>query len=344
MSFNSENGQKKLFNPQDIEEEDKNSKSTSIEDMVGEVEININTSQTRKSSEDLVENLNSQKNICSSFVLVNKNIRTSAGGRDYIALTLSDRTGQIDGRVFPEDGVKDVFDKIASGSIYKCDGRVNEFPPDSGKYNIVINYLVELQPHEYHLEDYIRTSSNDKEELVDYVISTIKETEDQELKNLLKSFFCDEEFTDEFYTAPAARIHHHNYTGGLLDHSVEVLKICKNLHDLFPDLNKDLLYTAALLHDIGKIRAYDYDKVSIKMSEEGQLLDHLYLSGVMVEEKLKELNISEDLTNQLLHIILSHHGEVSNGWGSIVDPKTAEAVALHYADLLNARVKDFFNK
>jgi 3'-5' exoribonuclease len=80
------------------------------------------------------------------------------------------------------------------------------------------------------------------------------------------------------------------------------------------------------------------------MSEEGKLLDHLYLSGVMVEEKLNDVNISKELSNQLLHIILSHHGNVSIGWGSVVDPKTPEAVALHYADLLDARVKDMFQK
>ena len=82
--------------------------------------------------------------------------------------------------------------------------------------------------------------------------------------------------------------------------------------------------------------------LSRKMSEEGQLLDHLYLSGSMVKEKLEELNTSKELSNQLLHIILSHHGKVSLGWGRIVDPKTAEAVALHYADLMDARVKDMF--
>lgn len=322
MSFNPNNGQKKLF--QDIPD-------------VLEIEEN---SVKGKSIEDLVENINCQKSICSSFVVVNKNIRTSANGRDYITVTLSDRTGQIDGRVFPDEGVNDKFNSITSGSIYKCEGRVNEFPPDSGKYNIVINYLVELSPDEYILEDYIRTSSNDKEELVDYIISTIKSLKNPELKNLLKSFFCDNKFTAEFYKAPAAKIHHHNYVGGLLDHTVEVLKITETIHEIFPEINKELLYAAALLHDIGKIRAYDYDHVSTKMSEEGILLDHLYLSGMMVEEKLNELNISKDISNQLLHIILSHHGDVSNGWGSIVDPKTAEAVALHYADLLDARVKD----
>jgi 3'-5' exoribonuclease len=322
--MNQDNGQKNLFETSD------NVKETVTE----------SKESCAKSDDDLVENLNCQKSISSTFVVVNKSVRTSAGGRDYITLTLGDKTGQIGGRLFPDEGVQDVFTTIVSGSIYKCEGRVNEFPPDSGKYNIVINHLMELPAEEYILEDYVRTSTNDIDELIGYIISTIKELENDELKNLLKSFFCDSKFTAEFYTAPAAKIHHHNYVGGLLDHTVEVLKISKTLHQLFPQLNKDLLYTAAILHDIGKIRAYDYDNVSTKMSEEGQLLDHLYLSGRMVEEKLKEVQISKDLSNQLLHIILSHHGDVSNGWGSIVNPKTAEAVALHYADLLDARVKD----
>lgn len=326
--MNQENGQKNLFDTSDnVTETVTDSKESSA-----------------KAEDDLVENLNCQKSICSSFVVVNKNIRTSAGGRDYITLILGDKTGQIDGRLFPDEGVHDVFNTIISGSIYKCDGRVNEFPRDSGKYNIVINYLVELPPEEYLLEDYVRTSSNDKDELINYIISTIKDIENVELKNLLKSFFCDNKFSEEFYKAPAAKFHHHNYIGGLLDHTVEVLKITKTLQEIFPGIDQDLLYTATLLHDIGKIRAYDYDNLSTKMSEEGMLLDHLYLSGVMVEEKLKEVDISKELSTQLLHIILSHHGEVSNGWGSIVDPKTPDAVALHYADLLDARVKDMFKK
>lgn len=334
-----DDGQKKLFEATDkVEEVAKEIVSDAISDDDLVVVEDINA----KSDEDMVENLNCQKIIRSTFVVANKNIRTSAGGRDYITLTLSDRTGQIDGRLFPDGGVQDIFTSITSGSIYKCEGKVNEFPPDSGKYNIVIEHLMELPSDEYILEDYIRTSSNDKEELIGYIISTIKDLENIELKNLIKSFFCDNRFSKEFYIAPAAKIHHHNYVGGLLDHTVEVLKICKTITELFPQLDKDLLYTAALLHDIGKMRAYDYDNVSIKMSEEGQLLDHLYLSGVMVEEKLIEVKISKDLSNQLLHIILSHHGAVSNGWGSIVDPKTPEAVALHYADLLDARVKDMF--
>lgn len=326
MNSNQEKGQKSLFDPKDVKEE---------------IDSDDKPSES-KLDEDQVENLNCQKTICSTFVVASKSIRTSTNGRDYITLILADKTGQIDGRIFPDEGAHDIFNTIVPGSIYKCEGRVNEFPPDSSKYNIVINHLMELSTDEYVLEDYIRTSNQDKEELIGYIIQTIKDIKNPELKSLLKAFFCNGEFTDQFYTAPAAKIHHHNYLGGLLDHTVEVLKISKTLHEIFPDLDKDLMYTAALLHDIGKIRAYDYDNLSINMSEEGILLNHLYLSGKMVEDKLEEVDISKEISNQLLHIILSHHGEVKNGWGSIVDPKTPEAVALHYADLMDARVKDMF--
>jgi len=320
---NPDEGQKNLFES-----------SKKVEEVVKEI-----TSEA-KSNKDLVGNLNCQKSICSSFAVSEKNIRTSSKGLEYIALTLIDKTGQIDGRIFSEDSVKEIYETIDEGSICKLEGKVNEFPPNSGKFNVVIEYIVKLSPDEYILEDYIRTSNNDKNELIEYVNSTIKDMENPELKNLLNSFFNDDEFTKEFYTAPAAKIHHHNYVGGLLDHTVEVLKISKTIYHLFPEIDKDLLYTGALLHDIGKIRAYDYDNLTIKMSERGKLLDHLYLSGVMVEERLEEVKISKELSNQLLHVILSHHGDVKLGWGSIVDPKTPVAVALHYADLMDARVKD----
>lgn len=299
---------------------------------------------SQKSDADFIHNLNSQRGICSSFVVLNKSIRTASSGRNYIDLTLTDKTGRISGRMFPDNNVQNIFDTITSGSICKVWGNISEFPPESGKYNIIINSLEQLREDEYHLDDFIRTSNNDKHQMVKEIKSTIKNIETEELKNLLKSFFCDEKFSDRFYQAPAAKIHHHNYLGGLLDHTVEVLKICKTLQDMFPDLNRDLLYTGALLHDIGKIRAYDYDQVKIEMSPQGISLGHLYLSAEMVKEKIIELNISNELCDDLLHLILSHHGDVAFGWGSVVDPKTPEAMALHYADNLDARVKEMFQK
>jgi 3'-5' exoribonuclease len=128
-----------------------------------------------------------------------------------------------------------------------------------------------------------------------------------------------------------------------LDHTVEVLRLCKTTTELFPDLDWELLYTGVLLHDIGKMKTYTYGNGIIGYSYEGNMLDHIYLSCEMVEEKLNSLETPRELALKILHMILSHHGDVSLGWGSSVDPKTPEALALHYADNLDAKVKKSLN-
>jgi len=294
-----------------------------------------------KKEEDFIENLNISRDITSDFAVSEKIIRTSAKGRQYLDITLADRTGQIDGRMFPSD-VEAIHDSIKLGSVCRIVGRISEFPSGSGKFNMVINVLNELDEDEYLLEDFIMASDNNSDDLISEIRSTIKEMESPELKNLLKSFFCDKNFTEQFYKAPAAMVHHHNYIGGLLDHTVEVLKISKTACEIFPDLNPDLLYCGVLLHDVGKIKTYTYGTGPIGFSEEGELLDHIYISCEMVKSKLEKLEISDEISNQILHMILSHHGYISYGWGSPVDPKTPEAVALHYADNMDAKVKEMF--
>lgn len=291
-----------------------------------------------KNEEDFIINLNRSRDVTSKFVIAEKIIRTSAKGRDYLDITLADKTGQIAGRIF--DDVENAHNTINQGSICRIKGRLNEFPSGSGKYNMVINDVVELTVDEYDISDYVMTTDSDQDELIDEINSTIKSIQNSELKNLLRSFFCDKEFTDKFYKSPAAIVHHHNYLGGLLDHTVGVLKLCKTSCQVFPELDKDLLYTGVLLHDIGKMKSYTYGKGPIGMSMEGELLDHIYISCEMVKEKIQELKLSDDLSYQILHMILSHHGNVSLGWGSTVDPKTPEAIALHHADNMDAKVKE----
>jgi len=295
---------------------------------------------TQKASSDLVRNLNSARDIVSQFAVIEKTLRTASSGRNYLDLTLTDKSGEIKGRMFPENNAEKLFNSINTGCICKIEGRVNEFPPGSSKYNIIIDSLTELGEENYILDDFVRTSDENKDDLISEIITTIRGIGNPHLKNLLKSFFCDKEFADEFYISPAAMMHHHNYQGGLLDHTVEVLKISKTLCEIFPELDRDLLYTGVLLHDVGKIKSYDYDSVKIQMTKESILLDHLYLSAEMVKEKMD--NFPDDLSHKVLHLILSHHGDVKLGWGSTVNPKLPEAVALHHADHLDAKVKKMF--
>lgn len=296
-----------------------------------------------KKEEDFIENLNVARDISSKFAVAEKIIRTSAKGRKYLDITLTDKTGQIDGRMFPDD-VDVAHDSINLGTICRISGRISEFPSGSGRYNMVINVINELPDGEYDINDFVMSSENNQDDLVEEIRFTIKEMKNTELKNLLRSFFCDKKFTKQFYKAPAAIVHHHNYIGGLLDHTVGILKICKTSCEIFPDIDNDILYTGVLLHDLGKMKTYTYGTGPIGISKEGELLDHLYLSCEMVKEKMIELGTSEELSVQILHMILSHHGEVKNGWGSPVDPKTPEAMALHYADNMDAKVKEVLQR
>lgn len=292
-----------------------------------------------KKVEDFIENLNVTRDISSKFAVSEKIIRTSAKGRKYLDLTLADKSGQMDGRMFTPD-VDIIFESINLGRVYEVMGRISEFPPDSGKYNMVVNMIDELEEDEYILEDFVMISQNNSDEQIEEVIRAINEVQDVHIKQLLKEFFCDDSFAKEFYMAPAAIVHHHNYMGGLLDHSVEILEICRTMCKIFPDLNKDLLYCGVLLHDIGKIKTYTYGTGPIGFSEEGDLLDHIYISCEMVKERMTKLETPEKLSNQILHMILSHHGYMSNGWGSPVDPKTPEALTLHFADNMDAKIKE----
>ena len=296
-----------------------------------------------KKVEDFIENLNVTRDISSKFAVSEKIIRTSAKGRKYLDLTLADKTGQMDGRMFTQD-VDIIFESINLGRVYNVIGRISEFPPDSGKYNMVVNIIDELKEGEYLLEDFVMISQNNSNDQIEEINRAINEVQDIHIKNLLKAFFCDDDFTKEFYMAPAAIVHHHNYMGGLLDHSVEILDICRTMCKIFKDLNKDLLYCGVLLHDIGKIKTYTYGTGPIGFSEEGDLLDHIYISCEMVKERMIKLETPEELSNQILHMILSHHGYVSNGWGSPVDPKTPEAWTLHFADNMDAKVKEALQK
>ena len=169
-----------------------------------------------KKVEDFIENLNVTRDISSKFAVSEKIIRTSAKGRKYLDLTLADKTGQMDGRMFTPD-VDIIYESINLGRVYEVIGRISEFPPDSGKYNMVVNLIDELKEDEYLLEDFVMISQNNSNDQIKEIKRAIDEVQDTHIKSLLKAFFCDDDFTKEFYMAPAAIVHHHNYMGGLLD-------------------------------------------------------------------------------------------------------------------------------
>ncbi|MBM4242159.1 MAG: phosphohydrolase, partial [Euryarchaeota archaeon] len=188
----------------------------------------------KKSNEDFIGNLKPDKRVNSLFAVSDKVIKTARTGSKYINFTLSDKTGTITGRMFSNEKTEKVYDSIDVGSVCQIIGRVDEFPRGSGSLNIRVIRIQECLEDEYDLNDFMRVSKKDRDELISEIKDTIEMIKTDDLKDLLNAFFSDEEFVREFYRSPSAKIYHHNYIGGLLEHTVEVLQICKKTCKIFP--------------------------------------------------------------------------------------------------------------
>jgi len=169
----------------------------------------------------------------------------------------------------------------------------------------------------------------------------VNEVTDAELNSLLSSFFADKDFLKSYARAPAAKNVHHNWIGGLLQHSLEVAAFCRKTCDIYCRMDRSLLLTGALLHDIGKLEEYDQGSLSFEFTTRGKLMGHIVLGVEMIRGKIAEIpNFSSDSAMHLLHMIISHHG--TQEWGSPEVPKTFEAFTLFHADLISSRLNQFY--
>ena len=303
------------------------------------------------SKEIFIKDLRKQISANSCFVIMEKEVKVAKNGKKYIEMVIGDKTGTMIARKFGSfldttEGsnleIKDLFNKIELGSIYIIKGKIEEFPKDSGKFNMVIHKIVKTK--NFNLEDYQPEAQSNRALNIKYVKDQVSFMKDEAYKKLV-CCFMESEYWEDFIEMPSAIKHHHNYNSGNLEHSVNVLKICSTLQHCYKDLNKDLLAAGALLHDLGKIKTYSMDKTMVTMTTEGETFGHLYLSTKLLEDLFVRYHavngepFPEEHKAALMHLILSHHGDVSNGWGSVVDPNTPEAIVLHYADLLDSRAK-----
>jgi len=161
------------------------------------------------------------------------------------------------------------------------------------------------------------------------------------LQNLLKSFFDDQEFAQKFKKAPAATKVHQPYLGGLAEHTLKVADICEAVCKIYQEIDHDFLITMAILHDIGKVREYAYEK-TIEHTDEGKLLGHIAISLEMIDRKIRNMdNFPKDLELMVKHTLLSHHGHFE--FGSPRLPSILAAIALYYADELEAKISGFIN-
>jgi 3'-5' exoribonuclease len=272
------------------------------------------------------------KVITSSFVVTSKQVKPKKTGEPYLALTLGDRTGQIEAKMW--DNVEDAIDVFEQEDVVKIKGLLNKY---KNRFQITIHKLRKLQESEIDFADYLPKTSKDIGELWRTLAGFVATFQNPHLKTLIEAFMADPEIAEAYRNAPAAKSLHHAYIGGLLDHVVSLFRSCDLLCRNYPQINRDLVLTGAFLHDIGKIHELSYNR-TFSYTTRGQLLGHMIIELEMLQAKLAQFPaFPPELKTLIEHLIISHHGEYE--FGSPKLPMFAEALMLHYLDDLDSKLE-----
>ncbi len=269
--------------------------------------------------------------ICDIFLVARKNLAETKAGKPYLALTLMDKTGEIEARVWDNAAALDVHARV--GNFVLTKGVAKSF---RDQLQLGVSYLEEVSKEEVKLADFMPSSQRDVRVMQQELAGIIAAIATPGLKRLLEQIFSGQ-MLDDFSTAPAAKKMHHAYIGGLLEHTLSVVGLAARLADHYPGLDRDVFLAGALLHDLAKIREFSYASLPFDYTDQGRLLGHLVLGVEMVRDAAAEIDgLAPDILDQVCHLILSHHGR--HDFGAPVLPMTQEALLLHHVDDIDAKM------
>jgi 3'-5' exoribonuclease len=307
--------------------------------------------------------------VTSYFLLVSFSLRDrkGSGGGQYLAMTLADKSGQFDARMWED--FAEVLEHCAEGCYVKVQGQILKY---NGKYQITVSKMRSAADSEIEIADFIPTTKFDVAEMAAELRGYVAAFKSAPLRALVLAFLDDPEIGPAFATAPAAKRLHHAWIGGLLEHVLHLVRICLATAPFYPEVDPDLLVTGAILHDMGKVRELSW-RSSFDYTLEGQLIGHISIAQGMLHEKIAQLNavafrtssglqpaessapidgalaldqgaakFPDDLRVLVEHMILSHHGKLE--FGSPKLPMTPEAMLLSALDDLEAKFQALRNE
>lgn len=265
------------------------------------------------------------------FALAEKAVLQKRDGNQYLNVVLADRTGHIKGVVW--DNVQAIAAAAAAGDFVRVSGSVSEY---RGTPQLVIKAMTAIGAEAVDPEDFLPATALDVDQLFERLVKLSRTFTTPWLSRLFEAFWQDEAFVAGFKKAPAAKRMHHAYIGGLLVHCLSMALLADKIAAHYNGLDRDLLIAGTILHDIGKLREFDY-ATAIDYSVEGRLLSHIVIGLEMLDAKLRRIpDVPREGANLLKHMIVSHHGDPA--FGALEPPKTIEAVVLHYIDDLDSKV------
>ena len=280
-----------------------------------------------------INTLREGETIRTIYLCKGKRSAETRNGKPYDNLILQDKTGTLDGKVWDpnSNGIAD-YDEMDFIEIY---GEVTSY---NGNLQLNIRQIRKAYEDEYILADYMPTTDKNVDEMYKELMGYVKKIKNQYLRQVVEYYFVkDEKFVKKFKSHSAAKSVHHGFSGGLLEHTLSVVKFCEYMAGAYPILNADLLYTAAMCHDIGKTQELSTFPEN-DYTDDGQLLGHIVIGVEMVGQVIREIpGFPAKLASELKHCIIAHHGELE--YGSPKKPALAEAVALNFADCTDARMQ-----
>ena len=265
------------------------------------------------------------------FLIKEKTTGVTKTGNAYLKVKLGDRSGEMEGRIWTS--VEALAESFKKDDFVHVRGKAISFQEH---LQLNITHIKAVGENEILFSDFFPMTEKDVDEMFQTLIDISQQVQHQHLSQLLRLFWEDKPFLERFKMAPASKQLHHSYLGGLLEHTLSLASLVLKNISHYDGLNFDLLLTGSILHDLGKVDELSYDR-SFDYSDEGRLLGHIILGIERVEGKIRQVpDFPKDLSIQLKHLLISHHGQYH--WGSPKRPITLEAVMLHYLDNMDAKL------
>lgn len=280
-----------------------------------------------------IENLKAGTQVESIFLVAEKELRQKKGGTgEYLYMILKDKTGSV--TTFMWDNFEKIHKSIEPGVLVKVKGNVQVY---QSKLQLVLQNI-EIYTEGAEISDFLPSTKENIELLYKKVLDTIESLKSKELNILLKNIFINPEYKQLILKSPAAKTYHHACIGGLLEHIVSLIDLCELVLKHYK-LDRDLLISGILLHDIGKIWEFNSSGF-FDYTKQGKILGHIIMGVQLLEREAAKIeNFPKSLKDNLTHLIISHHGELE--FGSPKRPKTKEALLLHFLDLIDSQLKGF---
>jgi len=278
-----------------------------------------------------ISSLRADQTVTSYFLVCEKEIRATREGKSYLRMELGDRTGTVEARMW--DGFERDAATFERDDFVKVQARVESY---RNRIQISIEKIRRAEEHEVEAADFFAHTPEDVEQLFKRLLEVVASIGNPWLRRLLESVVQDPEIVPRLKRAPAAKVMHHAYLGGLLEHVVSLCGLCRIVLTHYPEADPDLLLTGAVLHDIGKLEELSYQR-SLGYTDEGQLLGHILIEYETIAKKINAIEeFPPALKTLVQHMIISHHGQYE--FGSPKLPMFREALMLHYLDDLDSKM------